>query len=73
MIVKNFNHTLDRLSLFFNGKNYPESEKVGLLNQIYEKEESLIEMKILRNTGRVSIEKILGQLDDFKEDFKLGD
>lgn len=59
MIVKNFNHTLERLDLFYDGKNYPEEDKIALIHRLYDAEFEIKNLKILRNTDRVSVNEIL--------------
>jgi hypothetical protein len=54
MFVKNFDHTLERLELFHNGKCYKSDSKISIKTQFYFEKQPFTQLRVIKDTGRVS-------------------
>ena len=75
MHYKNFDHTLERLQLFLNGKCFPEQQEISIKTQFYHHKAPLKSLKVIRDTGRVKASEIVQKMQEggFKEEAKIGD
>lgn len=73
MFHKNFEHTLERLELFLNGKAYSKDQQISINTQFYTEKLPVKSLKVIRNTERFQSKDIASRLDDFKENVKIGD
>ena len=73
MNYKNFDHTLERLNLFLTGKSYPAEQEISMKTQFYREIRPLRDLRVIRDTGRVKAEEIVGRMAEFTEEAKIGD
>ena len=74
MQYKNFDHTLERLELFLDGKCYPKEQEISIQTQFYPRLSPLKGLRVIRDTGRVKPNSMGVRPDsDWQEEAKLGD
>ena len=72
MLHKNFDHALERLELFHNGKCYPKDQNISINTRFYSDKTPAQRLRVLRDTGRVPVQDIVNRLGEFTEDITLG-